>query len=185
MPSTVVIRAAAAADLTAVSALLIAQLREHGNAVPDVELAAAARGMLERPQRGRFLLAFDGDAAVGLAALSFLWTLERGGRAAWLDELYVLPARRGAGIGAALLAAALDLARAVGAHAVDLEIEAGHERVGSLYRRHGFAPLSRQRWALPLETPAAASAPPPSTLQGGGGCLDDEPPRHGGRGPAR
>lgn len=152
---SIAIRAARADDLPAVSALLIAQLRDHGNDLADAGLTAAAAGLLERPHRGQFLLACDAGDAVGFAALSYLWTLERGGRAAWLDELYVLPERRGAGIGTALLAAALAAARAAGAAAVDLEIEAGHERVAALYRRSGFAPLARQRWTLPLTAVAA------------------------------
>ena len=97
MTSAVTVRAARRDDLPALTPLLIAQLRDHGNDVPDDELAVAARGMLERPQRGQFLLALDGETVVGLAALSYLWTLERGGLAVWLDELYVLPERRAGG----------------------------------------------------------------------------------------
>src|SRR5262249_46735946 len=54
--------------------------------------------------------------------------------------------------------------------AVDLKIESGHERAASLYRRAGFAPLPRSRWAREL---AAAPAPAPrlaQTLQGGCFC---------------
>lgn len=167
--AAIVIRPAGEADLAAISALLVAQLREHGNTLPDEELAAAAAGMLTRPQRGLFLLATDAGTAVGLAALSYLWTLERGGRAAWLDELYVVPARRGAGIGQRLLDAARAAAAAAGAVAMDLEIENGHERAAALYRRNGFESLSRTRWARPLA--AAPSPAPPLTLPLDGGCL--------------
>lgn len=170
MTSSIIVRPATRADLPAVATLLIAQLRDHGNTVGDGELTAAVAGMLERPQRGQFLLACDGETAVGLAALSYLWTLERGGRAAWLDELYVVPERRQGGIGAALLDAAVATARAAGALAVDLEIEAGHDRVASLYRRNGFAALSRQRWSLALDPTAAAPVSPPLPLMGGCGC---------------
>jgi GNAT superfamily N-acetyltransferase len=167
--SAIVIRPAVEADLAAITALLVAQLRDHGNELPDAELAAAAAGMLTRPQRGQFLLAVEDGNAVGLAALSYLWTLERGGRAAWLDELYVVPARRGAGIGQQLLDAALAAAVAAGAVAMDLEIESGHERAASLYRRAGFESLSRTRWARPL---AAAPSPAPAlVLPLDGGCL--------------
>jgi GNAT superfamily N-acetyltransferase len=157
-PSPIIIRAARSADLPALAGLLIAQLRDHDNDVSDADLTAAAGGMLERPQRGRFLLALDGEVAVGFAALSYLWTLERGGRAAWLDELYVRPERRGAGIGAALIDAAVATASAAGARALDLEIETGHEQAAPLYRRFGFHPLPRQRWARPLDPPPAPSA---------------------------
>ena len=168
--SRIAVRAARRADLPALAALLIAQLRDHDNDVSDADLTAAAAGMLDRPQRGQFLLALDGDAAVGFAALSYLWTLERGGRAAWLDELYVLPGRRGAGIGAALLAAALSTALAAGARALDLEIETGHDRAATLYRRAGFRPLPRQRWARPLDPPPPPASPSAAGVLGGGCC---------------
>jgi ribosomal protein S18 acetylase RimI-like enzyme len=81
-----------------------------------------------------------------------VWTLERGGRTAWLDELYVIPERRGRGIGTALLRAAIDSAQAAGALAVDLEIDADHQRAAALYRRAGFTPLPRTRWARAIDS---------------------------------
>ena len=164
------IRAPSETELSDLAALLVSQLREHGNQLSDAEIARAARGMFRRPQRGQFLIAREAGAMVGFAVLSFLWTLERGGHTAWLDELYVLPERRGHGVGEALLRAAMNAAREAGALAVDLEIETGHERAASLYQRAGFAPLPRTRWArdLPLtRTPAPAL---PAVLQGGCFC---------------
>jgi hypothetical protein len=52
---------------------------------------------------------------------------------------------------------------------MDLEIESGHERAATLYRRAGFESLSRTRWARPLS--AAPPATPPLTLPLDGGCL--------------
>jgi hypothetical protein len=68
-----------------------------------------------------------------------------------------------------LLDGALAAARAGGAVAIDLEVEAGHERVETLYRRAGFMRLARARWARRLADPQAAegSRPAPAT----GGCL--------------
>jgi GNAT superfamily N-acetyltransferase len=156
-------------ELDGLVALLVAQLREHGNELADRELARAAAGMVRRPQRGLFLIARESVTLVGFAALSYLWTLERGGRAAWLDELYVVPARRGEGIGEALLRAALAAARAAGALAIDLEIETGHERAATLYQRAGFTRLQRTRWARDLE--AAPPAPRPAAAERQGGCF--------------
>jgi GNAT superfamily N-acetyltransferase len=156
-------------ELDGLVALLVAQLREHGNELPDSELASAAAGMMRRPQRGQFLVARDSDVLVGFAALSFLWTLERGGLAAWLDELYVIPPRRAQGIGAALLRAATALAQAAGALAIDLEIESAHARAATLYERAGFTPLDRTRWALEL-TPSPPTAPAVRDVLGGCFC---------------
>jgi len=164
------VRAPRGAELPALVALLVTQLREHHNALAEQELASAAAGLHQRPQRGQFLVALEAGTMVGFAALSFLWTLERGGRAAWLDELYVVPERRGRGIGAALLAAAVEFARVAGALAVDLEIDADHARAASLYERSGFAALPRTRWALTLDPVRPASRPLPATLQGGCFC---------------
>jgi GNAT superfamily N-acetyltransferase len=145
------IRTAAPRDLDAVTALLAAQFREHAIATPDAALRHAVAGVLgDAGGRGRILLAERDGRPVGVAALSYQWTLEHGGRGAWLEELYVVPEAREGGLGTALLDAALAAARDDGALACDLEIAAGHERVASLYARAGFAALPRARWARPL-----------------------------------
>lgn len=145
------IRTAAPRDRDAVTALLAAQLREHDIATPDAALRHAVDGVLsDAGGRGRILVAERDGRLVGVAALSYQWTLEHGGRGAWLEELYVVPDAREGGLGTALLHAALDAARADGALACDLEIADGHERVATLYAREGFAPLPRARWARRL-----------------------------------
>src|SRR5262249_42126725 len=98
------------------------------------------------PRRGCIFVARDGDRLVGVAYVSFIWSLEHGGHAAWLEELYVLPAERSRGIGSALLTAAVDFARADGCAAVALEVEADHVRAANLYARNGFERHSRARW---------------------------------------
>jgi GNAT superfamily N-acetyltransferase len=145
------VRPARRRELAGLVRLLAAQFREHQIALPEAEIARAAAGMFRYRQRGRFLVAVQAGKLYGVAALSFVWTLERGGRTAWLDELYVVPERRGRGIGTALLRAAIDSASAAGALAVDLEIDAGHQRAAGLYRRAGFMPLPRMRWARAID----------------------------------
>jgi GNAT superfamily N-acetyltransferase len=133
--------------------LLRVQLEEHGIELTAEELDRAVQGLVAVEGRGALLIARDGERVLGVAALSYLWTLEHGGYAAWLDELYVLPSERGRGTGSVLLSAALETARAAGAIALDLEVEASHSRVASLYLRNGFRRLSRQRFSRPLEPP--------------------------------
>ena len=144
------VRPATAADRDAIVALLGAQFREHAIDTPQAALARAVDGLLADPERGRLLVATSGGTPVAVAALSYVHTLEHAGRSAWLEELYVEPAHREAGIGTALLAAACELAAASGAVAVDLEVDAAHERAAHLYARNGFRALPRARWVRRL-----------------------------------
>jgi GNAT superfamily N-acetyltransferase len=165
------IRLATAADRDVVTELLVAQLRDHAIATPAADLARTVDALLSRPHRARFLLAVAGARTVGLAAVSFGWPVEHGGRGAWLEELFVVPEARGRGTGTRLLDAAIDVVRHHGAVALDLEVERGHERAASLYRRHGFTPLERTRWVKRLApAPGAASTPAPAVVAGGCFC---------------
>ncbi len=142
------IRRATRRDARQIVPLLVAQLRGLGESTPRCEIAAAVEGMLARPSRGFILLATLGDAPIGVAYVSFVWTLEYGGRSAWLEELYVRPEHRGRGVGRRLLAAAIGRARAAGCAAIDLEVDRGHPRASHLYDREGFRRLPRTRWVL-------------------------------------
>src|SRR5262245_54653220 len=134
---------ARATDVDALLVLLAAQLEEHEIAIDRAALRAAVAGALEVPARGSFLVARTGGDLVGVAYLSFTWTLEHGGKSAWLEELYVVPERREHGIGTRLLSAACEHARDAGCAAVDLEVESSHARAANLYARTGFTPHRR------------------------------------------
>ena len=120
------------ADLDAVSALFAAQLAEHGVALEGQRLRSALAGLIEVPARGAILVARDGIDVIGFAVLANTWTVEHGGLVAWLDELYVVPARRGGGVGQALLSRALAEARSLGCLAVELEVDRLHARAEHL-----------------------------------------------------
>ena len=144
------IRPARPADRDATLALLLAQLREHEIATPPAAVAAALDGLMTHPERGSVLVATRDGRVVGVAALSATWTIEHGGAAMWLEELYVEPSYRSHGVGRALLSAAADAARAHGARTLDLEVEASHTRAANLYAREGFRRLERTRWVRRL-----------------------------------
>jgi GNAT superfamily N-acetyltransferase len=131
-------------------ALLRAQFDEHDIHLPPGALERAVRGLVEVSGRGALLLAREEREAIGVAALSYTWALEHGGQVAWLDELYVIPRRRGHGVGTLLLLEAVEVARADGCIAVDLEVEASHDRAQALYLRHGFEALTRTRFVRRL-----------------------------------
>lgn len=144
------IRPATPADLDDVVGLLAAQLAEHDIPIARADLAFAAEGIVRVPERGLVLLAVDDARAVGVACVSFSWTVERGGMVAWLDELYVVPDRREHGIGNELLGRVIAAAGEAECRTVELEVEMSHARAEHLYRRHGFGDLPRRRWTRTL-----------------------------------
>jgi GNAT superfamily N-acetyltransferase len=146
----IVIAGARLEDVAALLPLLAAQLDEHGMGMPQQVLEEALSGIVTRPERGRVFAAWAGDPVVGVAVMPYTWTVEHGGRCAWLDELYVLPEMRGRGVGTRLLAAAMALAREDGCLAMDLEVDVDHARVETLYLRHGFRSLPRRRFSRRL-----------------------------------
>ena len=130
--------------------LLAGQFDEHRIELTPDALDAAVHGLCSRPDRGAILIARQGGDPVGLAVLAYTFTLEHGGPVAWLDELYVVPALRGQGLGTRLLQLATETARAAGCLAIDLEVDTDHRRAQDLYLRHGFHRLPRSRFAKKL-----------------------------------
>jgi len=138
-------------ELAEILWLLSFQFDEHEIVVTEARLQAAAENILDDGRLGFFLLARQADQAIGLACVSFCWTLEHGGKAAWLDELYVFPEFRSQGIGGALIEAVLQEAANQGCAAVDLEVDEGHRQAEKLYRNFGFKTLPRTRWVKLLD----------------------------------
>ena len=86
-------------------------------------------------QRGhRFLLAIDGDEALGYLSYEVNY---RGTLHTKIHKLYVLPQAQGRGVGAALLARAVDGACAAGNRALLLNVNRQNQAV-QFYERVGF-----------------------------------------------
>ena len=102
------------------------------------------RELIDNPAFGRvFTLMADG-AAVGYAAVALGFSLEFGGRSAFLDELYVRPSSRGLGIATQALRLLQEACRALGARSLALEVRLDNEGATGLYRREGFSTIGRQ-----------------------------------------
>ena len=130
--------------------LMQRQFEEHEIVFTADILATAIQAMLEKPTLGCFLIAKEMERVIGFAAISYAWTLEHGGKSAWLDELYILPEDRNRGAGSALVEFALEEVGREGCQAMDLEVEEDHRRAERLYKRKGFKRLQRSRWVRPL-----------------------------------
>jgi GNAT superfamily N-acetyltransferase len=133
-------------DQDTVFDLLLHQFQEHVIQTSQEALVWAVGQVLRNENHGFFLVAKAGDQALGVVDVAFSWTLEHGGKSAWLDELYVIPEYRGRGIGTALLKEAIAQAHRSGCAAVDLEVDQNHRQAERLYQREGFEPLFRSRW---------------------------------------
>lgn len=118
-------------DLLAALHRLLPQLSSSAPPLGADELAE----MVASPASVLFV-ARRGDAVVGSLTLA-LFRVPTGVRA-WIEDVVVDEAARGAGVGAALTTAAIDRARAAGARTVDLTSRPTREAANRLYRRLGF-----------------------------------------------
>jgi ribosomal protein S18 acetylase RimI-like enzyme len=88
-----------------------------------------------------FLLA--GPPRVGVAQLRFREYLLTGAPTCYLEELYVVPDRRGEGHGRMLMQTALNVARAQGATTMELGTAADDTAARGLYESLGFTNLEK------------------------------------------
>jgi ribosomal protein S18 acetylase RimI-like enzyme len=103
---------------------------------PGVEaLTANAERLLAA---GEITVLLAGDGPDGLALLRFRPALWSSGLEAYLQELYVVPDRRGRGLGRALLQRAIDLCRERGADGIDLNTGETDTAARGLYESMGF-----------------------------------------------
>lgn len=87
---------------------------------------------------GRVWLILDGAVPVGYLAVTFGYSLEYGGRDAFIDEFFVRADARGRGLGTRALRFAIEECRHLGVRALHLEVEGGNARAEALYRAQGF-----------------------------------------------
>jgi len=130
------VRRATAADAPVFGRLLQAFNEEYDEPTPSAdEIAERAAPLIAS---GEVTVLFVGDGPEGFAELRFRPSLYTGGLDAYLEELYVVPKRRGRGLGRALLEAAMDYARARGADRIDLNTSEDDVAARALYERTGF-----------------------------------------------
>lgn len=105
---------------------------------PTPGVAALTTRTEELIASGEITVLLAGDGPDGLAVLRLRPALWSEGLDAHLEELYVVPALRGKGIGRALLERAMEVAREAGAVRIDLGTEETDTVARALYESCGF-----------------------------------------------
>jgi ribosomal protein S18 acetylase RimI-like enzyme len=123
-------------DADAIGRLLYAFNREFDEPTP--EPAALAERMRQLLDGGDTLVLLSGDGPDGLAVLRFRAAIWSTGMECYLAELYVTPARRGQGLGRALMEAVLREARNRGADTMDIDVDEPDLAARRLYESLGF-----------------------------------------------
>lgn len=95
--------------------------------------------LVREPAAGRIVLFEECGVPVGYAILIPYWSNEFGGRLIVVDELFVIPERRGRGIGKAFFAH-LRATRPMESVGIALEVTPGNARARKLYAALGFSP---------------------------------------------
>ena len=110
---------------------------DHLDFEEEVALSAL-RELLSNKSLGRIWVIRQDSVPIGYVVLTFGYSLEFGGRDAFLDELYIQESFRGQGIGAKALALVEAAARSTGIRAIHLEVERENRRAQRFYRSQGF-----------------------------------------------
>ena len=130
------VRCARAADANAIGQLLHDFNREYDDPTPGPSvLAERIRRLLGAA--GTVVLV-GGPGPDGLVVLRFRPDIWSEGLECYLAELYVVPGRRGQGLGRALMEAAIDQARHQGAAHMDLGTSEDDVAARALYESLGF-----------------------------------------------
>ena len=110
----------------------------------DERLLGIVRMLIERPQEGVQFIARDDDGEpLGFATVYMTWETLDAGRLAVMNDLFVSPAARGRGLGAALIEECLSFARERNAGKLAWQTAPTNEVAQRLYERVGAV---REHW---------------------------------------
>lgn len=131
--------AATKADLPQLVDLLGVLFAQEADFVPDAaKQKRALEAILADRRIGLIYVARGDKRVIGMVSILFTISTAEGGKAAWLEDMVVLPECRGRGVGAALLAHAVVAAREAGALRITLLSDEDNDLAHAVYAAEGF-----------------------------------------------
>jgi len=110
----------------------------------EAEKRLTLEELFSTPMAGRIWLIQKNQNVVGYVYLSFYFSLEFGGRTAFIDELFVLPNYRGQGIGSKVINLIEKRCVELNFKAIHLESEITNKGATTLYLKLGFMDYNRR-----------------------------------------
>jgi ribosomal protein S18 acetylase RimI-like enzyme len=136
-------RRAEAADIDALLRLQAGYYQEDGYAHDKGKARKAWQTFLSDTSLGGAWAVDSAAGLVGYAVVTLGYSLEYLGVDAFVDELYLVPAARGQGLGRKALSVAEAACVVLGVKALHLEVEPSKAGARELYRRLGFVGSQR------------------------------------------
>ncbi len=106
---------------------------DRARVVPQLER------LLSTPSLGAGWIAFADNVAVGYLLAVYVFSLEHTGLTAEIDEFFVLPKKRGCGLGSELIREAETEFIRIGCTNVSLQLARRNDAARGFYRRFGYA----------------------------------------------
>lgn len=105
----------------------------------DRSIATASfAALLARPSLGAVWLLYHDDQPAGYIVLTTCFSMEHGGMAGFIDDLFVRPSARRRGLGHAGITALLDECKRRGVLALHVEVDPNNAAANALYYRFGL-----------------------------------------------
>ena len=103
----------------------------------DEGVIAMARTLISDPSQGAVFIAREDGRAIGFATLDWKWSMLKGARIGYLEDLFVDPAARGRGTADALIQVCADRCRELGMPAMEWLTAPDNRRAQKVYDRTG------------------------------------------------
>lgn len=121
---------------------------ESGRALDRASAERSFRRLLGNEERGGAWIASRENEPVGYVVLTVRHSMETGGPAGVIDDLFVRPGVRRSGVGSALMAALFDACRQRGIAAIQVEADSADPIASAFYRKFGLGPYTDGRHIL-------------------------------------